>query len=75
VNRVRIAQDTSFSRSILEPAPAALEDFVATILHGESVIEDHAGKEPRAWPAVLNSITCYNKYGKCPAFNLCRFGA
>lgn len=77
VNRIRIDNKTgeaSFSRRVLEPAPAALSDFVETVLHGEATIDQFSGKEPREWPGVFNSISCYNKYGKCPAFDLCRFG-
>jgi hypothetical protein len=74
VNRIKISDPVGFDRRVLEPAPAALADFVATVLHGETEIARHKGRPPRKWPGIFNSLSCYNKYGKCPAFDLCRFG-
>jgi hypothetical protein len=74
VNRVKLTAPYDFDRRSLEPAPAALEDFIAVIEEGESRIAKFEGKPTRQWPMALNNQTCFGKYGQCDAYDLCRFG-
>ena len=74
VNRVKLSPAYDFDRRPIEPAPLALKHFVRVIEEGESRIRKWEGKPPLDWPMALNNQTCFGKYGKCDAYELCRFG-
>tara|TARA_R100001594_G_scaffold20414_3_gene39394 strand:+ start:10315 stop:11130 length:816 start_codon:yes stop_codon:yes gene_type:complete len=74
VNRVQLAPPYGHDRRSLEPAPAALEDFIAVIQEAEERISKYEGRPPREWPMALNNQTCFGKYGQCSAYKLCQFG-
>lgn len=74
LNRIKASPKYDFDRRPIEPAPAALKDFVPSLIEAERRIETWQGKEPREWPMTLTNQVCYGKYGQCDAYNLCRFG-
>lgn len=74
LNRVKVSSPYDFDRRALEPAPAALQDFVPTLLAAEKKMAEFEGKPIREWPMTLSNQVCYGKYGKCQAYDLCRFG-
>lgn len=74
VNRVKLSTPYEYDRRSLEPAPAAIEDFVNVIEEAEARIARYEGKPTREWPMALNNQTCFGKYGQCSAYELCRFG-
>ena len=74
LNRVKLSPPFDFDRRALEPAPAALTDFVKVIEEAERRVAQYEGKETRDYPMSLTNQICYGKYGKCRAFDLCRFG-
>ena len=67
----------SFLRVVPEPAPYTLARFPEIVARAEESIARTesliaSGKDP---PASPSEFTCYNSYGECPAFELCRWGA
>ena len=75
VNRVKLTPRYDFDRRILEPAPRAFNWFVQAIEEGERKIAQWTGKPTEEWPMAMSNQICYGKYGKCSAFDLCRFGS
>ena len=73
LNRIKLSHPYDFDRRPIEPAPAALKSFLATIEEGERRIAA-GGQDIDSFPMALNNQTCYGKYGKCGAYDLCRFG-
>lgn len=62
-----------------EPAPFALRTFPSRIERANERIEEckrRHGDSQEAWmsEAVTDEQTCVGPYGKCPAFDLCRWG-
>ena len=74
LNRIKASPKYDFDRRPIEPSPAALKDFIATLLEAERRVKKWEGKKPREWPMTLSNQVCYGKYGQCSAYNLCRFG-
>ena len=73
LNRIKLSQPYDFDRRPIEPAPAALKSFLSTIEEAERRIAA-GGQDIESFPMALNNQTCYGKYGKCGAYDLCRFG-
>ena len=65
-----------FKRAELDPAPEALRLFPLTVKDArERIVElDASGRDPWEWPKVFSEQTCVGPYGRCDAFNLCRWG-
>ena len=74
VNRVKLSEPLDFDRTILEPAPAAMRRFTKNLAMQESMVDMFEGQPPQEWPAVYSDQTCWGKYGKCDAFELCQWG-
>ena len=74
VNRVKLSGDYDFDRTVLEPAPSALKVFAKNLALQEQMVGMFEGKPPLEWPAVYSDQTCWGKYGKCDAFELCQWG-
>jgi len=74
VNRVKLSEPYAFDRAILEPAPNAIRVFAKNLALQEHMVDMFEGKPPIEWPAVYSDQTCWGKYGKCDAFELCQWG-
>ena len=74
VNRVKLSQPYGFDRTVLEPAPSAIKLFAKNLALQERMVDMFEGKPPLEWPAVYSDQTCWGKYGKCDAFELCQWG-
>ena len=74
VNRVKLSGDYGFDRTTLEPAPSAIRRFAKNLALQEHMVDMFEGKPPIEWPAVYSDQTCWGKYGKCDAFELCQWG-
>ena len=74
VNRVKLSNPYGFDRTVLEPAPAAIKRFAKNLSLQEHMVDMFEGKPPLEWPAVYSDQTCWGKYGKCDAFELCQWG-
>ena len=75
LNRVKLRAPYDFDRIPVEPAPAAINQFISTLKFIEDRIERYQdGTKPEDFPAVFSAQTCFGKYGACPAFELCRWG-
>jgi hypothetical protein len=79
LNRIRVTPP-QFSRTLVEPAPRAVADYVRNVVGIEKMAQ-WAGETfgppelvPDAWPASFSEEVCYGKYGKCKYFERCRFG-
>lgn len=79
----RIAPDKAgpkFSRTPIDPAPMAVNQYVRNVVAIEKMIamtEKEYGPPlitGAAWPAAFSEEVCYGKYGKCRHFDTCRFG-
>lgn len=66
----------SFLRVIPDPAPAMLERFPELVRLAEESIArtEEAVRLGRPVAASPSEFTCMNSYGKCPAFEMCRWG-
>jgi len=79
LNRIRV-EPPQFSRTIVEPAPRAVADYVRNVVGIEKMVQfcsDTFGSpmsQPETWPASFSEEVCYGKYGKCKYFERCRFG-
>lgn len=67
---------TTFVRAPPNPAPNAQRLFTISVQHARERIEalDASGMDPWQWPKVLSEQVCVTAYGKCEAFDLCRWG-
>jgi hypothetical protein len=74
VNRVKLSEPYDFDRTTLEPAPSAIKHFAKNLALQEHMVGMFEGKPPVEWPAVYSDQTCWGKYGKCDAFELCQWG-
>ena len=74
VNRVKLSEPFGFDRTTLEPAPDAVKRFAKNLALQEQMVDMFEGKPPQEWPAVYSDQTCWGKYGKCDAFELCQWG-
>ena len=74
VNRVKLSEPYDFDRTTLEPAPSAIKHFAKNLALQEHMVGMFEGKPPIEWPAVYSDQTCWGKYGKCDAFELCQWG-
>tara|TARA_R110000824_G_scaffold253717_4_gene442749 strand:- start:1266 stop:1994 length:729 start_codon:yes stop_codon:yes gene_type:complete len=73
LNRIKIYEPLEFDRRVVPPAPVATAGFVETLKWAEYL--DHTvSLDPMKAPMATRVSACYGKYGKCPAFDLCRFG-
>lgn len=71
-----VPNGAKFKRIPVPPAPDMLRRFVPNILDAEEQIvrleaEDRAVDD---WPRACSEQVCISPYGKCAAFQLCRFG-
>jgi hypothetical protein len=66
----------SFVRHVPDPAPWLLEKFPELVKHAEEAISrtEELLRQSLTVPASPSEFTCYNSYGQCPAFALCRWG-
>lgn len=78
VNRVKLKPPIQFARGPVEPAPLAVRDFPDLIVEVEKRIAEQESRpdnqDPFTWPPAFSSQVCTSKYGKCSAWNICRFG-
>jgi len=75
INRMKLSEPYGFHRCPLEPAPQAIQDFVASLKETEERIQRYNHlKDPMEYPPVFSEQICYGKYGPCPAFELCQWG-
>jgi len=74
VNRVKLSEPCGFDRTVLEPAPDAIKHFAKNLAIQEYMVDMFSGAPPEQWPAVYSDQTCWGKYGKCAAFELCQWG-
>jgi hypothetical protein len=67
----------AFIRHIPDPAPWLLERFPEVVKLAEEAISrtDELVRQNLTVPAAPSEFTCWNSYGRCPAFELCRWGA
>tara|TARA_R110000751_G_scaffold22447_4_gene63325 strand:- start:1273 stop:1977 length:705 start_codon:yes stop_codon:yes gene_type:complete len=73
LNRVKLYAPREFDRCTVPPAPVAVAGFVKTLKWAEYI--DHTiPTDPMQAPMATNDGACYGKYGKCDAFDRCRFG-
>jgi hypothetical protein len=73
LNRIKIYAPLEYDRRALPPAPVATAGFVKTLQWAEYL--DHiVPMDPAQAPMATRDSACYGKYGKCSAFNHCRFG-
>jgi hypothetical protein len=66
-----------FRRASPEPAPHALTTFPATVAYWERQIEAwrrEFGENVFAYPKAISELVCIGPYGKCPAWEACRWG-
>lgn len=65
-----------FKRVAPDPAPNALRLFPITVKAARDRIAelDASGIDLWEWPKALSEQTCITAYGKCDAFELCRWG-
>jgi len=66
----------SFIRHVPDPAPWLLERFPELVIQAEEAISrtEELLRQNLVVPASPSEFTCYNSYGRCPAFELCRWG-
>ncbi len=66
----------SFIRHVPDPAPWLLERFPEIVVEAEKAISrtEDLLRQNLTVPASPSEFTCYNSYGRCPAFELCRWG-
>ena len=78
INRVRLRAPTQFARGPVEPAPLAVRDFPDLVVNVEGRIAEQESRpdasDPFTWPPAFSSQVCTSKYGRCSAWNICRFG-
>lgn len=65
-----------FFREVPEPAPWALEHYPETVKNEEEAIKrtEELIKSGLPPPMHPSEFTCWNSYGECPAFEICRWG-
>lgn len=68
------ADGSKFVRVTPDPAPAALQKFPDTVAHGEDLIERYKDLAPFDYPRTFSEQTCMTAYGRCPAWDFCRWG-
>lgn len=61
---------------MVEPAPNAVRKFTRNLCDMEEQIADleAEGRDPWDYPAAMHEQVCHTPYGKCAAFDLCRWG-
>jgi hypothetical protein len=66
----------NFERVTASPAPNAQRLFPLSVQHARQRIADldASGLDPWEWPKTLSEQTCITAYGKCDAYELCRWG-
>ena len=74
INRITTRPPYKLDRRPLEPAPHAVTRFVQNLLYAEENMERWKDKPLNEWPAAYSDMICTHKYGKCDAFELCRWG-
>ena len=78
VNRVKLKPPIQFARGPVEAAPLAVHDFPSLIVNVERRIAEQESRpdsqDPLTWPPAFSSQVCTSKYGRCEAWNICRFG-
>lgn len=74
VNRVKLSDPYDFDRTTLEPAPDAMKRFAKNLALQEHMVDMFKGKPPEEWPAAYSNQTCWGKYGRCDAYELCQWG-
>jgi len=73
LNRIKIYDPQEFDRRPVPTAPWATANFVKTLQWAEYV-DTMMPSDPDLVPMATNASACYGRYGKCAAFDLCRFG-
>lgn len=69
-----------YARPPLEPSPGLTVSFKKRMLRMEHYraqleLETLQGKLPiDEWPAAMNELSCYHRYGKCGSWDVCRWG-
>ena len=76
VQRCSFGEKTEFARDFVPPAPEALEGLEVTIAHREWLLAEVTAREPNPWkwPMAVGEQTCIGPYGKCDAYEVCRWG-
>jgi len=74
INRITTRPPYKMDRRPLEPAPHAVSNFVPNLIHLEESMERWKDKPIEQIPAAYSDMICVHKYGKCDAFELCRWG-
>jgi len=73
LNRIKIYEPHEFDRRAVPPAPVATAGFVNTLKWAE-YLDYTIPLDPEQAPMATRVSACYGKYGKCSAFDRCRFG-
>jgi hypothetical protein len=78
--RVNLVQhghgDFRFERPRMLQAPALYNRFPQTVVDAEQGIAalDSSGRDHDHWPAAMNEMTCYGRYGACRHLEQCKWG-
>jgi hypothetical protein len=69
-------QGFAFDRPLMDPAPHLFRNFAERVARAEELIREYDQKYPdyTKWPAAMNEMTCYGRYGACPHIEKCRMG-
>lgn len=62
------------SRRVIEASPHMMATFGQWVVDTERRIESYKGRDPWHYPRAMSEQVCMRTYGKCDAWDLCRFG-
>jgi len=74
INLIGVGKDTNVRRRAPNAAPWIRERFAEIVQDTEEGIARYASRDPWHWPVAANEHVCRTRYGRCPAWELCRWG-